>query len=415
LVTYAEHRIVRVAYFINQYPAVSHTFIRREIRAIEASGITVLRYALRPGENLVDLEDKREERQTRYILRLKTGELIRCCLAMLLTRPLAMSQTIGQSIKIGWRSDRGLLRHLAYAAEAAVLAYWSRRDAIDHIHAHFGTNPATIAMLAAQLSGIPYSFTAHGPDEFERATLLSLDEKLWRSAFAVCVSSFGRSQLMRWSAPDQWHKIALVHCGLDSGFFEAPVEAPPAAPRLVCVARLDEQKAHLVLVAAARGLHEAGVDFEIVLVGDGRVRSQIEEAIRNAGLEKKITIMGWISGERVKAEIVAARALLLPSFSENLPVVIMEAMALGRPVISTYVAGIPELVIPGQTGWLVPPSDEVALAGAMRDALAAPVEQLAAMGQAGRARVVERHDVRKETAKLKKLFEGKCDASFSMR
>jgi glycosyltransferase involved in cell wall biosynthesis len=261
-------------------------------------------------------------------------------------------------------------------------------------------------MLAWRLSGIPYSFTAHGPDEFERATLLALDVKLQHAAFAVCVSYYGRSQLMRWSPPDQWRKIVLIHCGLDTNFFEENFTRVPETGRLVCVARLEEQKAHLALVAAARRLHEAGIDFEILLIGDGSMRPQIEEAVRKADLKRRITITGWISGERVKAEIAAARALILPSFAENLPVVIMEAMASARPVIATYIAGIPELVIPGQTGWLVPASDEVALAVAMREVLAASVETLNDMGLRGRARVIESHDIRKETAALKRLFEG---------
>jgi glycosyltransferase involved in cell wall biosynthesis len=405
LVVYTEYPIVRVAYFTNQYPAVSHTFIRREIRAIEALGVTVFRYALRPGENLVDTKDQEEEKNTRYILGTGPGEIFRCCVTMLLTRPLAAGQAILQTVKIGWRSDRGILRHFVYVAEAAVLAYWCRRDSIQHLHAHFGTNSAAIAMLAWRFSGIPYSFTAHGPDEFEKAERLSLDVKLEHATFAVCVSSFGRSQLMRWSRPDQWPKIAVVHCGVDSPFFDNPTQSVPMSPRLVCVGRLSDQKAQIVLVRAVHHLHKAGVHCNIVLAGDGPMRPHVEEAIRHAGLERQITITGWVSGERVKAEISAARCLVLPSFSENMPVVIMEAMALGRPVISTYVAGIPELVQPGRTGWLVPAGDEIALAYAMREALEAPVAQLTAMGAAGRLQVIEHHDTMKEALKLKALFE----------
>jgi glycosyltransferase involved in cell wall biosynthesis len=397
---------MRVAYFINQYPATSHTFIRREIRAMETLGLSVIRYALRCSPQLVDDEDRVEAKKTSYILQAGAGEFIQCFLTMLLKQPFAAIRTLRLAVRMGWRSDRGLLRHLAYAAEAVVLAAWCRRDAIKHLHAHFGTNSAAIAMLARELSGIPYSFTAHGSEEFEKAPLLSLDAKLERAAFAVCVSSFGRSQLMRWSAPEEWRKIALVRCGVDSGFLEAPMQPCPPAARFVCVGRLGEHKAQLLLVGAARRLREAGISCEIVLAGDGPMRPRVEAAIRQAGLEGKISITGWVSGERVKAEVMAARALILPSFSENMPVVIMEAMALGRPVISTYIAGIPELVIPGQTGWLVPSSDEGALAEAMREALAATVEQLTAMGAAGRARVMDRHDVGKEARKLKSLFEG---------
>jgi glycosyltransferase involved in cell wall biosynthesis len=396
---------MRVAYFTNQYPATPHTFIRREIRAMEALGLTVFRYALRSSPQLVDGEDRLEAKRTRYILKAGPGELLRCFLTTLFKQPAAAIGTLRHAARMGWRSDRGLLRHLAYAAEAVVLADWCRRDAIAHLHTHFGTNPAAVAMLAHELSGIPYSFTAHGSEEFEKAPLLSLDAKLEHAAFAVCVSSFGRSQLMRWSPPEQWSKIAVVRCGVDSGFLEVPVEAPSPTPRFVCVGRLGEHKAQLVLVGAARRLREAGLSCEIVLAGDGPMRPRVEAAIRQFGLEGQISITGWVSGERVKAEILAARALVLPSFSENMPVVIMEAMALGRPVISTYIAGIPELVVHGQTGWLVPSSDEAALAEAMREALTASVGQLAAMGAAGRARIVENHDVLKEAKKLKSLFE----------
>ena len=266
-------------------------------------------------------------------------------------------------------------------------------------------------MFASQFSGIPYSFTAHGPEEFEKAQSLSLDVKLEHATFAVCVSYFGRSQLMRWSHPDQWKKIAVIRCGLDRSFFEEAVQPPPSISRLVCVGRLDVEKGQIILVAAARLLHDAGIHCEIVLAGDGRMRHAVEEAISRAGLQHEITITGWISGERVKTEIAAARALVLPSFAENLPVVIMEALALGRPVISTYVAGIPELVQPGKTGWLVPAGDEIALAKAMREALEAPVAQLMTMGTNGRYCVVEHHDVVKEAAKLKMLFEDPMSAN----
>jgi glycosyltransferase involved in cell wall biosynthesis len=294
---------------------------------------------------------------------------------------------------------------LAYLAEAAVLARWCRRYTVQHIHAHFGTNSAAIAMLASRFSGIPYSFTAHGPDEFERAPWLSLEVKLDHATFVACVSSYGRSQFMRWTRSDLWRKIEIVHCGLDDSFFATPVRPPPLRPRLICVGRLSEQKAQLVLVAAVRRLRDAGIYCEIVLVGDGPMRRQIEEAISRAGLQNEITITGWASGDRIKTEIANARALVLPSFAENMPVVIMEAFAIGRPVISTYVAGIPELVQPGHSGWLVPAADEVALAGAIREVLDASVEQLAAMGAVGRAHVVEHHSCVKEAMKLKALFE----------
>lgn len=398
-------RLMRIAYFTNRYPAISHTFIRREIRAMEELGVSILRFALLPGLNLVDEADKAEVEKTRYVLEASAGEIFRCCITALLKQPFAVISASWQAIVMGWRSDSGIFRHLIYVIEATILADWCRRDGIQHIHAHFGTNPAAVAMLASQLSQIPYSFTAHGSEEFIKAPLLSLNRKLQHATLAVCVSSFGRSQLMRWSSTDQWKKIAVVHCGLDSAFFNVPVKPPPPNPRLVCVGRLDENKAQILLVTAARIMREAGTHCEIVLVGDGPMRKSIEDAIVQADMQSTITITGWASGERVRAEIEAARALVLPSLSENMPIVIMEAMALGRPVISTYVGGIPELVEPGKTGWLVPASDEVALADAMRKALLAPIEQLATMGAAGKQHILEYHDALREAKKLKSLLE----------
>src|SRR5262245_14633550 len=154
---------MRVAYFTNQYPAVSHTFIRREIRALESLGVTVVRYALRTwDENFVHTEDQLELKQTRYVLKAGVLEILSSLLAALGGRPLATMRMIFAAIKMGWKSDRGLMRHLAFAIEATVLARWSRQDNVRHLHAHFGTNSAAIAMLAGQLSGLPYSFTAHG-------------------------------------------------------------------------------------------------------------------------------------------------------------------------------------------------------------------------------------------------------------
>lgn len=395
---------MRIAYFTNQYPAVSHTFIRREIRALEELGVTVVRFALRQGAHLTDIEDAAEARQTRFILKAGIVEIVRCC-ASALIKPFALISVIQQSLIMGWRSDSGILRHMAYVVEACVLAKWCQNEGVQHIHAHFGTNPAAVAMFASQLSKIPYSFTAHGSEEFLKAPLLALDKKLKHASLAVCVSSFGRSQLMRWSPPELWSKISVVHCGLDRIFFDSPLNSIPSNPRFACVGRLDENKAQILLVAAARRMRDEGLQCEIVLVGDGTMRKSIEDAIVSAELQDSITITGWVSGDRVRAEIKAARVLLLPSLSENMPVVIMEAMALGRPVISTYIAGIPELVQNGRTGWLVPASDEIALADAMREAILAPVEQLTAMGMTGRQHVLKNHDALAEAKKLKGLLD----------
>jgi glycosyltransferase involved in cell wall biosynthesis len=259
-------------------------------------------------------------------------------------------------------------------------------------------------MLTSVLSGIPFSMTIHGPGEFDRPTLLALDEKIRRASFTAAVSEFTRSQLYRWSDRADWLKIHVVHCGLDGTFLEVGRSAIPEARRLVCVGRLAEQKGPLLLIEAAGRLAAEGLTFELVLVGDGPLRRPIEERIAQLALQEHVRLTGWQGALAVRDEILRARALVLPSFAEGLPVVIMEALALGRPVISTYVAGIPELVVPGVCGWLIPAGSVEALAAAMHDALLAPVQDLERLGRAGAARAAQQHNGAIEAAKLAALI-----------
>jgi glycosyltransferase involved in cell wall biosynthesis len=251
----------------------------------------------------------------------------------------------------------------------------------------------------------PYSFTAHGPEEFDGARFIGLAEKVRRAAFVVAISSFGRSQLYRWIDHAQWGKIHVVHCGLGAEFRNEAGLGPSGAARLVCVGRLCEQKGQLLLIAAMRKVLDRGRTFELVLAGDGEMRSDLEALIRALHLEAHVRITGWISGEQVRQEVLAARALVLASFAEGLPVVIMEAMALRRPVLSTFVAGIPELVVAGESGWLFPAGDVEALADAIQNCLAATASELDAMGVAARARVLVRHDIDVEASRLHGLIQ----------
>ena len=259
-------------------------------------------------------------------------------------------------------------------------------------------------MLAHALGGPPWSFTAHGPEEFDKAPIIGLAEKLRRCAFAVAIGSYGRSQLYRILDHRHWSKIQVVHCGLDRAFATDDPSLTAQTRRLVCVGRICEQKGQLLLIEAAKRLRDRGVDFELVLAGDGELRAEVEASIAEYELGSRLRITGWLDAKRVREEILAARALVLPSFAEGLPVVLMEAMALRRPVISTFVAGIPELVIPGHHGWLCPAGDVDALTDAMQACLDAPTDLLMRMGDAARTRVLERHDVDREAAKLRALF-----------
>jgi colanic acid/amylovoran biosynthesis glycosyltransferase len=394
-----------VAYLINQYPKVSHSFIRREITALEACGISIARFAIRSEpETLVDKDDLREQCQTRAVLGEGLIGLLKASLGVVLRRPLRFLEALQLTLKIGWNSDRGLLRHFAYLAEACVLLNWFAEQGIGHVHAHFGTNSTTVAMLCHTLGGPMYSFTVHGPEEFDKVTAISLSEKIKQAAFVVAISSFGKSQLYRWSAPEQWSKIHVVRCGVDRDFLDQPVSMAHQ-PRLVCVGRLCEQKGQLLLLKAASQLAAKGFHFKLVLVGDGPLRSDLEGEIGVLGLQDHVEITGWANNSDVRHQILQARALVLPSFAEGLPVVIMEALALGRPVISTYVAGIPELVEVGINGWLVPPGTLEPLVDAMQAVLESNVEALEAMGQVGAAKVAQLHSASIEAQKLATLFQ----------
>jgi colanic acid/amylovoran biosynthesis glycosyltransferase len=239
---------------------------------------------------------------------------------------------------------------------------------------------------------------------------MGLAEKVRNCAFVVAITSYGRSQLYRLVEHQLWPKIKVVHCGLEPAFFAAAA-SPPGVRRLVCVGRLCEQKGQLLLVEAARRLATQGVEFELVLVGDGEMRADIEELITRYKLQTKVRITGRISSEQLRDEILSARALVLPSFAEGLPMVIMEAMALRRPIISTYVAGIPELVRPNEDGWLVPAGDVEELVQAMQACLEAPIETLARMGESAYKRVLERHNVDTQAAQLCELFQAAIDGT----
>ncbi len=397
---------VRVLYFINQYPAVSHSFIRREIQALESQGLEIIRVALRGDKNnLFDPNDLEEFEKTRFVLKETYSRIVISFIHGLLSNPRGAFRALKLALRHGFRSDRGLLRHIAYFIEACVVADWTKKAEAHHIHAHFGTNSASVAMLAGEIGQIPYSVTMHGPEEFDNPKLLSLSDKIQRSFFVVGVSSFGRSQILRYTRHEEWDKVIIVRCGIDRAFHEAATPPVPDVSRIVCVGRLCEQKGQFLLLDAMRSLLDESTDFELVFGGDGPMRADIERLVERYGLTSRVRITGWISSEEVRNEITRSRALVLPSFAEGLPVVIMEAMALRRPVISTYVAGIPELVIPGETGWLVSPGSIEPLKAAIREVLQTPVTQLQIMGERAKERVLSLHDAGTEASKLIPMFE----------
>jgi colanic acid/amylovoran biosynthesis glycosyltransferase len=255
--------------------------------------------------------------------------------------------------------------------------------------------------------GPRYSFTVHGPDEFDAPGAIDLGGKIADAAFVAAISSYGRSQLMRWSKAEDWEKIKVVRCGVDQAFLEAAAD-PPDNVTLCCVARLGPQKGLHILIEAVAKVAPQRPDLRVVIVGDGPLREQLEAQAARLGVSNQIRFAGVMDGDAVRQHLLDARAFVLPSFAEGLPVVLMEALALRRPVITTWVAGIPELV-DGEVGWLCPPGDADALANAIRAALDMPVGKLAAMGGAGRNRVRLAHDADANGAQLAALIRASAD------
>lgn len=394
-----------VAYLVTEYPKVTHTFIRREIKAVEKMGIDVLPISIRLPEisDLPEGADREELKRTFGVL--DRGVLVAVDMwVVALRRPKRWVETAARAVRLGVRSERGLARHIIYFVEACVVSRFAEKRGVDHIHAHFGKNATMVAMLANDLGGPPYSFMMHGPIEFDCPAFIHIPEKVKGSRFVTAITDFAKSQTLRWSSPNQWSKVHVVRCGVDEQFLDGDPEPVPDVPRFVNIGRLGGEKAQPLIVQAAANLRDQGRQFEVIIIGDGELRRHLEGMIADLRLESYVKLVGWKSGDEVKQELLRSRALLLPSFAEGLPVVIMEAFALARPVITTKIAGISELVVDGENGWLLPSGNLDSIVRAMGEALDTSAEELSAMGARGREAVRAKHNAASEGKKLAKLL-----------
>ncbi|MDV7141166.1 glycosyltransferase family 4 protein [Tropicimonas sp. TH_r6] len=393
-----------LAYLMNTYPMTSSTFVREEIRAHEAAGLTpVDRYAIRPWDaDLVEPRDIDERDWTEYLLAAGLPTLLGGALAEMLTNPRGFACAVADTARLSRAAGGRLVYHAAYLLEAVRFKRRAVAAGHSHVHVHFSTNSAAVAMLAQRMGGPAYSFTVHGPDELVDPGANALALKARHASAVIAITEYCRGVILDncgdWVAP----KLHIVGCGIDPEALELR-GAPVTAPRLVCVGRLCAAKQQVVLPELARRLCGDFPALKIVLIGDGEDREEIERRIAELGVEAHVELAGWGSKEAVRAAVSGARAMLLPSLAEGLPVVIMEALALGCPVISTRIAGIPELLDSG-CGWIVAPGEADALEAAARDCLEATPERLAAMGQEGRDRVVERHDQARNAARLREVL-----------
>lgn len=391
-----------IGYLMNTYPLVSTTFIGREIAALEGLGVTIRRYAIRPwaGE-LVDPGDQVEQLRTEYLL----SDRVRIASSVALTvfrSPRKFLRALGVTIRLIGNARGRVFKHFAYLAEAAVLRGLTERDGVTHVHAHFSTNSTAVAMLSRELGGPEFSFTVHGPDELLNPQENSIARKVASARFVVCISHFARSQVMLFSDQQHWEKLAIVHCGVVPTDYGAASRGP-YGKRILFIGRLSAVKGATLLLKAVASLSAAHPDLTLTIIGDGPDRASLEDQVGNLGLSAVTRFLGYQPQGAVAEALKRSDILVLPSFAEGVPVVLMEAMASRVPVIASRVAGIQELVEDGNSGFVVPPGD-VAILAERVDRLLLDPELCARMGAAGRAKVEAEFFVDYEAEKLAALF-----------
>lgn len=396
---------MHLAYLTSRYPADSHTFIRREIEAVRGQGIEVDTYSVRApssGEAASSL-DRAEEVRTYYLLQQSMLAFVSAHAAALFTHPIAYLKTIGLALSHRAPGARGLLLSIAHFAESILLASELRRRATTHLHNHFANSAATVGLLATRFLGIGWSFTMHGISETDYPAGLMLARKIEAASLVACVSWFGRAQGMRLVGPGHWEKMHVIRCGLP--FDRVPLRAQSSddVRTMICVGRLSPEKGQAGLLHVFARLLQKHPDLTLRLVGDGPDRANLEDLASRLGIGSALTFAGRLSEEDTLSEIARSDLLILPSFMEGLPIVLMEAMAIGVPVVASGVAGIPELVEDAVTGLLFTPSDWMDLQLQI-ETLMSDRTLYEAVAKAGRERVSAEFDARKSAAELGRLF-----------
>jgi glycosyltransferase involved in cell wall biosynthesis len=398
---------MRLAYLTAEYPKVSHTFVMREVDALRRLGAAVDTFTIRrtPSDGLLSDADRAAARETFAVLPPDWGRLLGAHLRWALRHPRRYWATLGLALRLSPVGLRARLWQLFYFAEAVLVADELRRRRIGHVHAHFANVACWVALLAASLRGTTWSFTMHGPLEFDEVARYGIPEKLARADLVVCISDFARAQLMRQVDRSHWGKLHVVHCGVEPDRYASNGRRADGPLEVVSVGRLAAMKGFPVLIDAVASLQEP---VRLTLVGDGPDGDALREQAASAGAD--VTFAGALGADEVTGVLRRADVFCLPSFAEGVPVVLMEAMASGLPVVTTSVMGIPELVRDGVSGVLVPPGRPERLAGALR-VLAEEPETRRAMGEAGRATVEREFDVDRSAGQLLRLFTAITNAA----
>jgi colanic acid/amylovoran biosynthesis glycosyltransferase len=397
-----------VAYLVTYYPTVSHTFIRREIEGVRAAGVRVQTISVRrPGEHDIRSDaDRRERASTEYILgeAASKSTLARAHRRLVARHPVAYLRGFVVALRTGPSQLRARVWQLFYFAEAVRLVDLMQTSAVRHVHVHFSNNAADVARLAVTMGsaiepGHPWSWSlsVHGPTEFANVPGVDLAAKVESASFIACITDFCRSQLMALVDPSHWAKMHVVHMGVDLAKYPSRaaerLEHDPAMLRVLFVGRLVPEKGVLLMLDVAEELRERG-GVEIVMVGAGPMRDELDRQIKNRGLNEIIRLVGAIGQDDLPDWYGWADVFCLPSFNEGLPVVLMEALLTEAAVVTTAIAGIPELVRTGETGIVVPAGRSDLVARAIEQLMDDPALRRE-LGAAGRRAVEADFDAAK--------------------
>jgi glycosyltransferase involved in cell wall biosynthesis len=404
--------LMRIAYLASRYPAVSHTFIQREIAGLRDEGVTIDTFAIRRAQpdEVLSRADEAEARATYALLPVRLTHLVRAHVRALVRHPRRYKDTLREALRLAPPGARGALWQIFYFGESVLLWDRCRRRGATHVHAHFANVASDVALLAARLGRgagegpRSWSLTMHGSTEFYDVPRYRLAEKARQAEFVACVSDFTRSQMMLFLEEEHWPKLALVRCGVDPERF-APRDGDRGGPlRILTVGRLVGGKGFALLVDAVHALVERGHDVALTVVGDGPSAGHLHARARRLGLADSVEWVGALGQDEIRERYASADVFCLPSFAEGVPVVLMEAMAMEVPVVATRLAGIPELIEDGTSGLLVTPARADELADAL-GRLAGDPELRARLGAAGRRAVLDGYDLGRWTGALRGLLE----------
>ena len=348
----------RVAYLTSQYPATSHTFILREVAAVRGRGIAVDTFSIRPpsDDELTDPAISAEAKTTFNILSQGLPTFAGAHLKLLAASPARYARGFMQALRHRPPGLRGLGLALAHFAEAGVLGIELRRRQVTHLHNHFANSAATVGFLAAGMIDLPWSFMIHGISESDYPAGITLPAKVRAAQFVACASWFGRAQAMRVVEPEHWSKIQVIRCGIPVDQL-APTTASRSGREIVCVGRLSPEKGQSGLLEIFASIRRRVVEARLVLIGSGPDEQILRSQADRLGLGDAVQFAGRRSETDTLEAIAGADILVVSSFMEGLPIVLMEAMAVGTAVIAPRLAGIPELIDDGRNGLLFTPSN----------------------------------------------------------